>query len=73
LADAAHSSVLLYVVLAALLTESHVTMQDISIFTPNLHYLPCHMLGRLGESFDDDVFIPTNEPSGTISCTVGRH
>lgn len=26
----------------------------------------------LGEKFEDDVFIPTNEPSGSIFCTVTR-
>ena len=44
----------------------------ISIETPNLHYLPCHALKVLGEEFEDDVFIPTSEPSGTITCTVTR-
>lgn len=48
-------------------------VQTISISTPNLHYLPCKALGVLGETFEDDVFIPTSEPSGTITCTVGRH
>lgn len=48
------------------------TIAQISISTPNLHYLPCRSLEQLGEKFEDDVFIPTNEPSGTISCTVGR-
>jgi urate oxidase len=48
------------------------TVAQISISTPNLHYLPCRSLEQLGEKFEDDVFIPTSEPSGTISCTVGR-
>ena len=48
------------------------TVAQISISTPNLHYLPCRGLEQLGEKFEDDVFIPTSEPSGTISCTVGR-
>lgn len=44
----------------------------VRIDTPNLHYLPMKALDVLGEKFEDDVFIPTNEPSGTITCTVGR-
>lgn len=45
----------------------------ISIRTPNLHYLPTtHLLERLGERFDNDVFVPTSEPSGVITCTVSR-
>jgi len=44
----------------------------ISIDTPNLHYLPFRTLEAFGEKFADDVFIPTNEPSGTIHCTVTR-
>ena len=43
------------------------------IDTPNLHYLPMKTLELLGEKFEDDVFVPTSEPSGTITCTVGRH
>jgi urate oxidase len=57
---------------ACLVLKAASAVAQISISTPNLHYLPCRALGQLGESFDDDVFIPTSEPSGTISCTVGR-
>merc|ERR1712118_297293 len=48
------------------------TVQSISISTPNLHYLPAKLLEQLDAKFEDDVFIPTNEPSGTITCTVSR-
>lgn len=45
---------------------------DISIDTPNLHYLPFRSLESLGDKFEDDVFVPTDEPSGSIHCTVSR-
>jgi urate oxidase len=45
---------------------------SISIDTPNLHYLPFQNLSAFGEKFEDDVFIPTSEPSGTIHCSVSR-
>jgi urate oxidase len=48
-------------------------VQTISVRTPNLHYLPTTvLLGKLGETFQNDVYTPTNEPSGVISCTVSR-
>jgi urate oxidase len=47
-------------------------VDSIAIDTPNLHYLPMKALAALGESFDDDVFLPTSEPSGMIHCTVRR-
>ena len=47
-------------------------VKDIKIETPNKHYLPCHKLANLGETFEDDIFIPTDEPSGTIQCVVSR-
>jgi hypothetical protein len=45
---------------------------SISINTPNLHYLPAMLLNQLGEKLDQDVFIPTSEPSGDIFCKVER-
>lgn len=45
---------------------------DISIATPNLHYLPMTTLEKFDLDFQDDVFIPTSEPSGTIYCKVSR-
>ena len=47
-------------------------VDSIAIDTPNLHYLPMKALEALGESFNDDVFLPTSEPSGMIHCTVAR-
>jgi urate oxidase len=47
-------------------------VESIRLDTPNIHYLPMRALEALGEKFEDDVFIPTSEPSGTITCTVAR-
>ena len=54
-------------------------VSTIKIDTPNKHYLPAKLLDNLGDRtgeevlvWEDDVFIPTDEPSGTITCTVGR-
>ena len=57
---------------ACLVLETLPSIQKISIDTPNLHYLPAKFLSNFGEKFEDDVFIPTNEPSGTIFCEVSR-
>ena len=47
-------------------------VKQIEIDTPNLHYLPAKLLDAVGEKFEDDVFIPTSEPSGSINCIVAR-
>mmetsp|Transcript_1842 Transcript_1842/g.5506 ORF Transcript_1842/g.5506 Transcript_1842/m.5506 type:complete len:145 (+) Transcript_1842:2-436(+) len=58
---------------ACLALEREPTIANVAISTPNLHYLPAHFLARLpGDDFADDVFVPTNEPSGTIFCDVAR-
>ncbi|KAJ1445641.1 hypothetical protein M885DRAFT_410041, partial [Pelagophyceae sp. CCMP2097] len=59
---------------AGCLALTHVPqLSQISIDTPNLHYLPTkQLLAGIDEKFDNDVFIPTNEPSGTIFCTIKR-
>lgn len=57
---------------ACLVLQDVSQVWTIKIDTPNLHYLPMNQLERLGEKFENDVFIPTSEPSGTITCTVGR-
>ena len=46
---------------------------DIEIDTPNIHYLPAKLLDSVGEAFEDDVFLPTSEPSGSINCVVARN
>jgi urate oxidase len=53
------------------LTEAGV-VESIKIDTPNKHYLPYRQLNNLTETFEDDIFVPTDEPSGTITCTVVR-
>ena len=52
--------------------EALSSIWSVRVFTPNLHYLPMKSLELLGETFEDDVFLPTSEPSGTITCTVCR-
>jgi urate oxidase len=47
-------------------------IQSIDIDTPNIHYIPFSALSQLGEKFENDIFVPTNEPSGSIHCTVSR-
>jgi urate oxidase len=47
-------------------------VHSIFIDTPNVHFLPCTALSNFGLKFENDVFIPTEAPSGTISCTVAR-
>ena len=42
-------------------------LKQIEIDTPNLHYLPAKLLDAVGEKFEDDVVIPTSEPSGSIN------
>lgn len=41
---------------------------------PNLHFVPCQLpvFERLGLRFEDDVYIPSDAPHGTISATVER-
>lgn len=45
-------------------------VESIYIDTPNVHYLP---VAPLGYKFEDDVFLPTSAPAGTICCTVSRN
>jgi len=44
----------------------------LSIYTPNIHMIPFHNLKSLGSQFDDDVYVATSDPAGTIHCTVSR-
>lgn len=57
---------------ACLVLKEVPEIESITIYTPNLHYLPCKLLDRVGETFEDDIFIPTDAPSGIITCTVVR-
>lgn len=58
--------------IGCLILQAIPMIKTAKIDTPNLHYLPMKALDQLGEKFEDDVFICTREPSGTITCTVGR-
>ena len=44
-------------------------VKQIEIDTPNLHYLPAKLLDAVGEKFEDDVFIPTSEPSARSTAS----
>lgn len=44
-------------------------VESIHLVMPNLHFLPC---APPGSAFDDDVYIATSEPHGTIEATVVR-
>jgi len=59
--------------IGCLILQTVPEIKTTKIDTPNIHYLPMKALEQLGEKFEDDVFIPTSEPSGTITCTVGRY
>mmetsp|Transcript_26478 Transcript_26478/g.85619 ORF Transcript_26478/g.85619 Transcript_26478/m.85619 type:complete len:272 (+) Transcript_26478:125-940(+) len=55
---------------ACLVLETVPDIAQINIDTPNLHYIPATFLSQFGESFQDDVFVPTSEPSGSIYVSV---
>ena len=46
---------------------------EVDISTPNVHYLPVIApLVAVGETWNNDIFQPTSDPSGSITCTVSR-
>jgi urate oxidase len=49
-------------------------IEQITLELPNLHFLPCNIpvYSKNGLKFEDDVYIPTDEPHGIISATVTR-
>ena len=52
-------------------------VKSISIYTPNIHmipFIPLKDLGGPGKAtpFEDDVYVATSDPAGTIHCTVSR-
>jgi urate oxidase len=55
-----------------MILDSLPDVSDVTLNTPNLHYIPASLLNQIGEKFENDVYIPTSEPSGSIQCTVGR-
>lgn len=49
-------------------------VQWVKLSMPNLHFLPCMLpvYDKNGIKFQDDVYIPTDEPHGIISATVTK-
>jgi len=49
-------------------------ISEVSMVLPNIHFLPCTIpaLVKNNIQFEDDVFIPTDEPQGEIRCTLKR-
>merc|ERR1719352_1601002 len=53
--------------------ENEPSVSEITINAPNLHQIPQKdLLQKLGEKFENDIYLPTSDPSGTIMVTVGR-
>lgn len=50
------------------------TLSSITLSLPNIHFLPCRLavFAKNNIAFEDDVFVPTDEPHGIISATVDR-
>lgn len=42
----------------------------VTLNMPNIHYLPCDPVNTQG--FENDVFVATSEPHGTIEATVEK-
>jgi len=60
--------------LAAL--DAALAIPQITLNLPNIHYLPAKNLDAMeGDhlKFEDDVFIPVDEPHGTIEATLKRN
>lgn len=47
-----------------------VAVESVYIYMPNLHFLPCNPVNS--EPFEDDVYLATSEPHGTIETTITR-
>lgn len=53
--------------------EAIPSMKSITLSMPNIHYLPAKVLDAMGiHKFEDDIFIPTDEPYGMIEATMVR-
>ncbi len=48
-------------------------LAEITLTAPNIHFIPAPALAatKLGV-FEHDVYLPTSEPSGVITCTLRR-
>lgn len=51
------------------LLESLPSVESVHLNMPNMHFLPCTPVQA---EFEDDVYIPTNEPFGNIEATICR-
>jgi urate oxidase len=49
-------------------------IDSVKLSLPNLHFLPAHLpvFKKNGVQFEDDVYIPTDEPHGIIEATLMR-
>ncbi|KAL6545458.1 hypothetical protein OROGR_009332 [Orobanche gracilis] len=50
-------------------------VSSIQLKMPNIHFLPVNLSSKNNSvivKFDDDVYLPTDEPHGTIEATVSR-
>lgn len=60
----------LYLMAQAVLDRHH-EVESVYLNMPNLHFLPVKM-PAIGIEFNNDVYLPTSEPHGTIEATVTR-
>jgi urate oxidase len=59
--------------IGCMVLENEPSVSTITINAPNLHQIPqIDLLKKLGEKFENDIYLPTSDPSGTIMVTVGR-
>lgn len=59
--------------IGCMVLEAEPDVSTVTLNAPNLHQLPQKdLLQKLGEKFENDIYLPTSEPSGTIMVTVGR-
>lgn len=60
-------------VMAEVAIESVPEVDTVTLSLPNLHFLPCSIpvYAKNGIKFEDDVYVPTDEPHGIISGTIG--
>jgi len=49
-------------------------VEKITLSLPNIHFLPCNLavFQKNKLHFEDDVYVPTDEPHGIISATIAR-
>ncbi|GJQ08213.1 hypothetical protein GpartN1_g4.t1 [Galdieria partita] len=49
-------------------------LEKVSLSMPNIHYLPANLevFSRNGVRFENDIYIPTDEPHGIIEATLSR-